>query len=627
MRFSIITGALALVTAVQAQLNPWQARHAMSAAQYQTTFNDLTSQGYRLNWVSGYTINGAAAYAAIFEKKPSPDWVANHGMTSADYQSKFNTYTSQGYRLVVVNGYTVNGIDYYAAIFDKSPSGAWVARHGMNSADYQSNFNTYTSQGYRLVHVSGYSVGTEARYAAIWQKTTDGIAWEAHHGMTSAEYQAQFDRLSKAGYRLTLVSGYQVNNVDYFAAIWDKKSGPLFIARHDMTSDQYQRQFDNNYYQGYMLKVISGYNTGLSDRYAAIWENGPISSTDMATIDNDISAYITKYSIPGLSFAITKDDRLVFAKGYGMADQASSTIVTPNSLFRIMSISKSITSTAVMKLIQDGHFNLTSKVFGPGSVTGTKYGNTIVNGKKVYKAGVTDITIQQLLEHISGYDGSADPETTLKSQTTFATVSTIIDSIPLAATPATKFAYSNFNFLILGCVIADVMGQDYETWVKTNIFGPAGATKMQLANNAGSLPNEVTYYPLGASGSFRIHEFSSFGGWVGTPIDLLRWSTKIDTLSPRPDILSPATLTSMFTGSSINSGYGKGMILSNGWRGHNGAFGGTGSYFVQKTDKSGLGFALVMNTNAVGDEYSDGIRGVVDGILGKVASWPGYDLF
>jgi hypothetical protein len=100
MRFSLITGALALVASVtglalEKRANPWQARHGMTSGQYQTVFNDLTSQGYRLNYVSGYTINNVATYAAIFEKKASPAWVARHGMTSAQYQDAFNTYTSQ----------------------------------------------------------------------------------------------------------------------------------------------------------------------------------------------------------------------------------------------------------------------------------------------------------------------------------------------------------------------------------------------------------------------------------------------------------------------------------------------------------------------------------------------------
>jgi hypothetical protein len=56
--------------------------------------------------------------------------------------------------------------------------------------------------------------------------------------------------------------------------------------------------------------------------------------------------------------------------------------------------------------------------------------------------------------------------------------------------------------------------------IKQNILAPSGITRLSLANNASPLPNEATYYPLGMTDGWRIHEFDSFGGWVGTLIDL-----------------------------------------------------------------------------------------------------------
>src|SRR5579859_1840423 len=300
--------------------HPWQARHGLTSDQYQTTFNDLTTQGYRLTYVSGYTVNNDPRFAAIFEKKPSPAWVARHGMTSAQYQTAFNDYGSQGYRLVIVNGYTVSGEDRYVAIWEKSLSAQWFARHGMTSADYQTAFNDAVGKGFKLRHVSGYAVGSEARYAAIWEKSSDGVAWIARHGLTSAAYQSEYNKHVGEGYNIVLVSGYGVNNVDYYAAIWEKKPTPVLSARHGMTSAVYQGEFTDHYYQGYVLKVVSGYTVGGNDRYAAIWENDVMSAPDLAIINNDIKAYMDKRTITGLSIAITKDDRLVFAKGFGVAD-------------------------------------------------------------------------------------------------------------------------------------------------------------------------------------------------------------------------------------------------------------------------------------------------------------------
>ena len=265
---------LVFFSQVQAQANPWEARHGLTSAEYQKTFNDLTSKGYRLNWVSGYGLSdNAAHYACIFEKKTSPAWVARHGLTSAEYQAAFNQYTSQGYRPVLVNGYTVKGVDYYAAIWDKSAGGAWVARHGLSSQDYQAAFDQFGGQGYRLKHVSGYAVGSSARYAAIWEKSNSNTAWVSRHGLTSDQYQTAFNQYTSQGYRLVLVNGYTVAGVDYYVAIWEKSSNTNpWVAHHGMSSSDYQRRFDTYFRQGYMLKTISGYNP--AGHYAAMWSKG-----------------------------------------------------------------------------------------------------------------------------------------------------------------------------------------------------------------------------------------------------------------------------------------------------------------------------------------------------------------
>src|SRR5947209_12126754 len=88
-------------------------------------------------------------------------WDARHGLSPAAYQSTFNDLTSKGFRLVAVSGYTSGGAERYAALFMKTSGGAWVARHGLSAASYQANFNYYTSLGYRLTWISGYEVAGE----------------------------------------------------------------------------------------------------------------------------------------------------------------------------------------------------------------------------------------------------------------------------------------------------------------------------------------------------------------------------------------------------------------------------------------------------------------------------------
>jgi hypothetical protein len=188
-------------------------------------------------WV-GTLIDDGSRYAALWVKdEAAVPFVARHGMTSQQYQQEFDTWTGQGYRLSLVNGYTVNSQDRYAAIWQKKAGPIFVARHGLSSQVYQQEFNKWTGQGFRLKLVSGYSVGQQDRYAAIWEKS-EGPAWVARHGLSAQAYQQEFDNWVGQGFRLKLVSGYSVAGQERYAAIWEKDNGPAFVARHGLSSQR-----------------------------------------------------------------------------------------------------------------------------------------------------------------------------------------------------------------------------------------------------------------------------------------------------------------------------------------------------------------------------------------------------
>lgn len=133
----------------------------------------------------------------------------------------------------------------------------WVARHGLTSAQYQSAFEDFTGKGFRLVSVSGYDGGRgQARYAAVWKKQ-GGPAWAARHGLSAEQYQAAFNSFNEQGYRLSFVNGYAVGNTAQYAAIWTRTGGPAMAARHGLTGAQYQAAVTELSGQGFALKHVS----------------------------------------------------------------------------------------------------------------------------------------------------------------------------------------------------------------------------------------------------------------------------------------------------------------------------------------------------------------------------------
>ena len=221
-------------------------------------FKTIIAAMLALVFVATASARAETLFAGIWEKDGGPPFQARHNLTAAQYQQTFDQLVGEGFRLRAVSGYTVGGEPHFAAIWVKDGGPAFQARHNLNSAQYQQTFDQLTGEGFRLRLVSGYAVGGEPRFAAIWEKD-GGPAFQARHNLTAAQYQQTFDQLTSQGFRLHLVSGYEVGGEPRFAAIWDKVGGPAFQARHNLNSAQYQQTFDQLVGEGFRLRDVSGY--------------------------------------------------------------------------------------------------------------------------------------------------------------------------------------------------------------------------------------------------------------------------------------------------------------------------------------------------------------------------------
>jgi hypothetical protein len=143
---------------------------------------------------------------------------------------------------VDVSGYSVDGRDRYAAIFEQREGPAFQARHGLTNAQYQQTFDELVGQGFRLVDVSGYEVGGEDRYAAIFEQSA-GPAFIARHGLTNQQYQAAFDepwaRASGCARSAATASGARTSTRDLGGRRWPGVRGPPRLSNPD-----YQAAFD-----------------------------------------------------------------------------------------------------------------------------------------------------------------------------------------------------------------------------------------------------------------------------------------------------------------------------------------------------------------------------------------------
>jgi len=280
--------------------------------------------------------------------------------------------------------------------------------------------------------------------------------------------------------------------------------------------------------------------------------------TPIAEVDQRMEKFLSDNGFPGVSLAVSKNGKLVYRKGYGLADKESGAEVTVDSRFRIASVSKLITSAAVMKLIQDGKLSINQKVFGTSGILGTEYGT------QPYKTYVTAITLSDLLHHtIGGWGQDNDPAFFDKNLNTTDVINWTLDHQALSKAPGSAFAYSNFGYMLLARIIEKTSGISYEQYVKSELLDQVGAEKTTIAGAllADRQADEVKYYGQGGDTNY-VYDYTQFTrgngamGWLSTPTDLLRFANAVDGLPTRPDLLDANAIATMTSTTPASIGWG-----------------------------------------------------------------------
>ena len=211
---------------------------------------------------------------------------------------------------------------------------------------------------------------------------------------------------------------------------------------------------------------------------------------------------MSEYSVPGLSIAISEFGTPVYSEAFGVAETTGNTPLTTDHRFRIASVTKPITSTAIFQLIEKRRLSLNDHVFGPGAVLGTSY------GRPPYKKWVRDIRVRHLLTHTcGGWDNSGtttpDPMFINPRMNQKQLIRWTLANLPLQHRPGTKWAYSNFGYCVLGRVIEKLTGRHYAASVRRSVLAPCGITDMVIAGDtlAERQPGEVVYYSQGSDSS------------------------------------------------------------------------------------------------------------------------------
>jgi CubicO group peptidase (beta-lactamase class C family) len=387
--------------------------------------------------------------------------------------------------------------------------------------------------------------------------------------------------------------------------------------------------------------------------------------------DDMLADFFRTHRPPGMAVALTADGKLVYARGFGLADREASTEVMPTSLFRIASLSKPFTATAIMRLAEKGRISLDDRVRKH-----VRFAPFLLPGRAVDRRW-ENVTLRHCLQHTGGWDRgkSIDPmgadgnrqiahEMKVKLPVPVKDLVRFMLGQPLDFDPGTAYAYSNFGYCLLGRVIEVAAKTRYEDFVRQELLDPLQISRMRLGKNLleDRAHGEVKYYDsrhrtgpavtgprLGETvplpyGIELVESMDANGGWLASAVDLVRFGAAFDD-PEHGRLLKAESIAEMLApppgaighrpdGQPKETFYGCGWSVrpvsrarSGGTKWHMGLLAGSSTLLVCRHD--GLNWCVLFNSDAKpdGKEFASLIDPIMHQAVDKVRAWPKVDLF
>jgi CubicO group peptidase (beta-lactamase class C family) len=259
---------------------------------------------------------------------------------------------------------------------------------------------------------------------------------------------------------------------------------------------------------------------------------------------------------PGVSVLVAKDGKIVYKKAFGYQNIEQKIAATPETKFRIGSITKQFTAAAILKLQEEGKLKVTDKLsqFLPDFPRGN------------------EVTIHHLLTHTSGihsYTGKSDFLTKVLTPITPDALIEYFKNDAYDFNPGEEYRYNNSGYFLLGYIIEKVSGKPYAQFLKENFFGPLQMSNTGVHNTSLKLTNEaVGYERNGESYKPGMNWDMSWAGGAGalysTVEDMYKWneavfSGKVLTQESLKAAFTPVVLNNGKTPPGTNYGYGWGI--------------------------------------------------------------------
>jgi CubicO group peptidase (beta-lactamase class C family) len=281
------------------------------------------------------------------------------------------------------------------------------------------------------------------------------------------------------------------------------------------------------------------------------WSVSVVAAQAPDAVDEYVQAEMEKQHIPGLSLLVSRDGNPIRAQGCGLANVELQVPVKPETVFQSGSVGKQFTATAVMMLVEENKIGLEDPL--------TKF---FPDAPAAWK----QVTVRELLSHTAGFT-DYPKNFNFRKDYTEDEVLKIIEGIPLAYPPGTKWSYSNLGYATLGILIHKVTGKFYGDFLQERIFKPLDMSTTRIISEADIIPDRAAGYRL-VKGELKNQEWvapmintTADGSLYFSINDLAKWDAALYT----DKLLKRSSLQQMWTVAKLKNGQPNSGHYGYGW--------------------------------------------------------------
>ncbi|MEZ5967160.1 MAG: serine hydrolase [Planctomycetota bacterium] len=610
----------------------------------------LKPQGYRLVSLDVAGDLSANRWAAVWEQGGGPEWTAAFGLSGLDYAVWRADRLHEGYRDDWITSAGSGLQCVYGGIMIRDSLGANAVLDASEQL-LETIVGFWEDVGYLLKSISVHGTAAEPRYAVVFLENPGKIRWGYSKGDTASGYQGKFDAfVTTCRARPAIVTASASQR--YASVFYDDHVGE-WAAHHDMTKAAYGSTAATLALQGFAPLQIMVAGTGTAARYAALFRRGTPASSQITKTGGDVPAFaaiddlmvgvassrttgfMQQNNARAAGVAITKNGRLVFARGYTWGPPGTQ-ITQPTDGFRLASLSKSIAALTTYHRIQRSR-----------DLTANSRLVDLVDLGTPADPRVNDIRVHHLIDHRSGYNGTWPTDVLAKLAHARATIQTQM----LAFAPGSDEDYSNAAYQLLTVALEAETNRSYFGYVRDELMAPLGITRAHLITSAHA-PGDAfcvearwrVSRQLAVSNNFALagspltneayavipYSMDGSGGLVMSPVDYVRLMSGVLDPTVDTDVLSDATrqaLEQSIQGPGRTGGWDEaesrtvnGQTIRAYVKG--GLWRSSHTYGVYRTD--GVAIAAFCTSPEAPD--IDAIQNIVDAVA-ETGTWPQHDLF